>query len=60
MAAHAFDFSIYKAEAGVFPRVKSIAWSTEQVPGQPRLTQRDPVLKKTKPTDQSNKKNITF
>jgi hypothetical protein len=57
MVAHAFNPSTWEAEAGGFLSSRP-AWSTEQVPGQPRATQRTekPCFKKPKKKKKKRKR----
>jgi hypothetical protein len=57
VVVHAFNLSTWEAEAGEFLSLRPV-WSTEWVPGQPGLTQRNPVLEKKTKTKTKNKTKI--
>jgi hypothetical protein len=56
VVAHAINPSTWEAEAGEFLSSRP-AWSTEWVPGQPRLY-RETLSRKTKTNKQTNKKDV--
>jgi hypothetical protein len=58
MVAHTFNSSTWEAEAGGFLSSRP-AWSTESVPGQPRLLQRNPVSKNNNNNNNNNKTQKT-
>jgi hypothetical protein len=55
VVVHAFNPSTREAEAGGSLQVLRPSWSTERVPGQPGLSQRNPISKKTKKQKKQSK-----